>query len=240
MKKKLIIIVLFFIPMILLIVGCQKEKDLIEPSTIITKYTVETSIIGSGGVISPSGKTEVDSGSDLNFKLSPNPGFKSDSIVINNISFPLSGTIYYNIPKINTNYIVKAIFKKTISWYLMNGEWKLDSTLIHELNGTWTHYAIWGVSGETQQTITFLSNGSTSEYWDGKFVGDGPWSIDETKNPPILHRGMTASVPEGDMSIIEKLDGESLILAKYNVPYVGDPTLKGDYKYIYSHVSSKK
>lgn len=209
---------------LLLLVRCEKEP--IDPP----KYIIEA-CAGVGGIISPSGKIEVVSGSNKSFTFTPDVGFKADFITVNGVSSPLASNTY-DFSNITNDYKVEVTFKKTLSWYLMNGEWKMDSIIIRELSDgiTWSHYALWGVSGEIQRTITFLPSGRIAEYWDGKYVGDSPWSINETTNPPTLNVG-------GEISIIEKLDEVSLVLARYDMECLGcpDPQTVGAARKIYSH-----
>jgi hypothetical protein len=209
---------------LLLLVRCEKEP--IDPP----KYIIEA-CAGVGGIISPSGKIEVVSGSNKSFTFTPDAGFKGDSISVNGKLLPLINNIY-NLENITSDYKVEITPKKTLSWYLMNGEWKMDSIIIRELSDgiTWSHYALWGVSGATQEAITFLPSGRIAEYWNGKYVGDSRWSINETTNPPTLNVG-------GEVSIIEKLDEVSLVLARYDMECLGcpDPQTVGAARKIYSH-----
>jgi hypothetical protein len=196
--------IIFFL-VILLIVGCVAcIKDPIDP-----KYIIEASA-GLGGIISPSGRIEVVSGDNLNFTLSPDPGFKADSITVNGVNSPLTGNTF-DLSNITNDYKVEITFKKTLSWYAMQGAWNKDSVIIKEDDGTWTHHL-----SSAKDSVFFLPTGRYNTYRNGKLIGDGNWSISELTVPATFNYG-------GFIWRIEELNDVSLILAT------------NDFKDIYSH-----
>lgn len=202
----------FFLAIPLIITGCLIACEDYDPA-VIAKYTIEATA-GEGGIIRPSGEMEVVSGENVNFSFKADAGFKIDSITINGIISSLT-TNWYTLLNVTSNYKIKVTFKKTLSWYLILGPWMRDSIIIRENNGSWSHYALWGVPGELQEVVTFLPNGRITLYWNGVKVGDAKWSIDETTNPPTLNCG--------GIWTLETLSEISLII------------VKDDVKYIYSH-----
>ncbi len=199
----------------------------------VKMVTVETSV-GPGGTINPLGITQVDSGGSLAIVLTPDPGFAPDSVILNGISHPYTENIY-DLFNITADTKVKVVFKKTLDWYLMNGEWDRDSIIRrNNADSTWIHAKVWGVSGALQIAVTFLPTGRVSEYWNGVYSGDWTWSIDETTNPPTLNAG------GGEIWKIEKLDDKSLVLARYDIQCLvcSDPTDPKTFiatKDVYSH-----
>jgi hypothetical protein len=226
MKK---FIFISFIAILFVFAGC----DILcppEPPVVVTKqYTLEVSVVGAGGTVSPSGTFKVDSGKDQTFILTSEPGYRPDSVIVNGVSSPFyTFTNKYYLFNINSDSKVKFVFKKTLSWYLMLKPWTQDSIIIRQKDGTWTHSASSYPSNVTART--YLPNGRFNAYRDGVLVGDGPWFIDETTNPATINMG-------GEVDEIEKLDEVSLILANYNVTIIGDPdpNAKGAARAIYSH-----
>ena len=222
----LLAISIFFV----ILAGCEKDPT----------YTVQITTT-EGGTVEPSGTIKVDEGSNLIITATPDAGYKLlyflvDSAITNNngVQQETENTLM-TLENVVKDHNVEVIFADFMSWDVMQVVWKLDSTYIHELNGTWSYYKIWGVPGETQETVKFLPNGYTACTTNGDTTFSfGKWRIDETKTPPELHLGMNAAVPEGFIYILEGDLKTSLILARYNEPYLDDPSKKGDYKFVYT------
>jgi len=209
---------------LLLVLAVMLISRCVKDPAYDSKYTINATSVGIiGGTISPSGKIEVVSGSNKSFSLTPDAGFKADSISVNGKLLPLINNIY-NIENITSDYKVEAIFKKTLSWYLMNGSWTKDSLIAREDDGIWSHYAT-----SIPSVVTFLPNGRFTIYLDGVLIGDGSWFINEATNPPTLNWG--------EIVEIEKLNETSLILAKYDVQCIGclDPNHISAIRTILSH-----
>lgn len=233
MKKfKIIKVVGFFLLLslaVVLIVRCGKDQIFIAPT-----HTVEI-VSGPNGTVSPSGILEWTEG-DHFLTIKPDPGYKEVITSNREADIVSLGMNKYQL-KIDQDLKVQIEFEKTLSWYLMKGEWKLDSTSIHDLrSGVWSRDKLWGVEGNNQLQLTFFPDGKVSLVLNGTKAND-EWSLDETVNPPTLHIG-----PKGQehlfgslFYVIDKLDEEFLILAKYNTPFVEDSTHKADVKEFYSH-----
>lgn len=194
--------------------------------------------VSTGGSANSLGIKEVTEGDNLDITFNPNMGYKASSVMVNGVSSPLTSNVY-SLKNISADTEVMGVFEMSSMLRLFTQEkWKLDSLFIREPNGTWSRYAQWGVLGEHQQVLTLLPDGTFKVDIDGN-PGDGPWSFDNTKNPPLFHMGMTQFVPEGAVAEIEKLDETSLVLASYNVPNV-DPnvTTKGAVRLKYSHLNN--
>jgi len=219
-----------------LMIGCEPDPDPIQP---VVKYTVQVTT-NEGGVVNPSGTIKVDEGLNLVIIATPDAGYKLESFMVNDIiatEMPIAvvdgNTLI--LLSVTKDYNVKATFAKTLSWDVMQVVWKLDSTYIHELNGTWSYYKIWGVPGEMQKTLQFLPNGSTVVTINGtEGWSDGLWRIDETKTPPEIHFGMNDAAPEGSVYVLEGDLKNRLVLARYNDPYIEDSTKKMDWKDVYT------
>jgi hypothetical protein len=196
MKK---IIFLSLIAVLFLVVGCDLFCP--EPPVVVTKqYTIEVSVVGIGGTISPSGIFKVDSGKDQTFALTSEPGYKPDSVIVNGVSSPFFAfTNKYVLSNINSDSKVKFIFKKTLSWYLMLKPWTKDAYEIRQEDGTWNHFK--SSYPSNVNIVTYLPNGRLTIYRDGVLVGDGPWSIDETTNPATLNTGGLAVSYDGAIRV---------------------------------------
>lgn len=195
--------------------------------------------VSTGGSANSLGEKKVTEGDNLDITFNPNMGYKASSVIVNDVSSPLTSNVY-SLKNISADTKVVGVFEMSNTLRLFTQEkWKLDSLLIREPNGTWSRYAQWGVLTEHQQVLTLLPNGTFKVDIDGKPVGDGAWSFDNTKNPPLFHMGMSQSVPEGAVTEIERLDETSMILASYNVPNINplDPT-KGAVRLKYSHLNN--
>jgi hypothetical protein len=183
---------------------------------VIEKVVVKV-IPSEGGSLSPSGIKEVAKGSNLNYTLIPLPGYKSASIVVNGVSFPLTSDTYnlLNITADTTE--VKGVFKKTLDWYLFCEKgWKQDSIANRRCDGViWDRYLLWGVPGAHQRILVFLPGNKMSETMDGVTLeGFNDYSIDESKNPPTITIG-------GFVWNI-KVDNTTLVLSRYDADIVCD------------------
>lgn len=246
MKKfKFFKVIGLFLSLILtamLIVGCEEDPIIIvspPPPPVIKKHIVIVTS-GLGGTVTPSGRIEVIEGKDLTIALIPDANFKSWMINVNDTNIVLN-TNSYTIKNVKQDLNIRATFKKTLSWYLtMNGKWKRDSIYVRENKGIWEKNLSWGVHGSLQIITDYLSSGKVIEYWNGQKAGEVYWSLDETKTPPLLHMGMSFSVPEGTVYIVEKLDEKKMILVRYDVPNL-DPRIPPnlDVKEIFSHLDLK-
>lgn len=233
MQRRILILVSFLAALVLL-VGC--EKDVLEPVVKkdppvvepIAKFTVEITSNGDGGTVTPFvGTKDFDKGSTLKVTLNNKPGYKK-SLKVNEAIVSLTGDDYV-ISDIANDYKLTANFEKTLSLYLTQNKWKKDSIYLREDNGTWSGYKLWGKPGELQEIVAFLPNGRMEIYnpLKGK-VGDGPWSVDESKKPAILNYS-------GELLEVEYIDDSIMRLAKYDMPNV-DPkiTTKGAGRVVYS------
>jgi len=189
MKKLLFLVIPLIIIVGYIVVSCEKEP---------IKYTIEASA-GLGGMISPSGIFEAVAGSSKVFTPIPDPGFKVDFITVNGVDSPLTSP-YFSLLNIGKDYIINLTFKKTLSWYAMQGAWNLDSVLVKQQNGTWTHNL-----SVRKDSVLFFPTGRYKTYRDGKWIGEGNWSINESVNPPTFNHG-------GFVHNIGKLDDNELIL----------------------------
>lgn len=203
---------------------------------IIKKAIVDISVT-DGGTANPLGIKELTEGDNLDITFAPNMGYKASSVLVNGVTFPLTGNVYHlkNIPADTTK--VKGVFEMSDTLRLLTqGKWKLDSILIRDQNGIWIHYPLWGVATEHQKTLTLSPDGTYTDSTDG-FIGDGHWYFDNTKKPYTFHIGMTASVPEGSFADIEELDENSFTIATYNTPNIdpNDPRTS-DIKLKYTHL----
>ncbi|HLP86321.1 MAG TPA: hypothetical protein VK153_00360 [Candidatus Paceibacterota bacterium] len=241
MKTNFIFKVTGFLSLILgavLLVGCEGfpwgEND-------TPQYRV-TASAGEGGQISPNGTIIVDEGSNQSYSVIANPGYNIESVIVNGNSQSLIDNKYFSLKGIYEDYNIEATFKKSLYWdLLVEGEWRQDSLIFHQLDGTWTRTLLWGAPGNIQRIVSFFPDGKILFYNEkGKKVGTDLWYIDESQNPPLLHMGMTETLPEGDVSIIEVLDENLLVLAKYNSPYLEDPKKKADFKNKYGHIPTKR
>lgn len=202
--KKRIFLAFFLVVLILFVVmGCK--ETIVGP--IVKNYTVETTS-GPNGIINPSGKTEVISGGAFKLTITEDPGFKK-VIKVNNIEEVLIGNIYSLI--VDKDYKIEVTFIKTLSWYAMQGAWNLDSLIIKEDDGTWTHRL-----SSAKDSVFFLPTGRYTTYRNGKKIGDGDWSISELTVPATFNYG-------GFVWRIKELNKISLILET------------DDFKDIYSH-----
>lgn len=184
--KKLIFFSL--IAVLFLIVGC----DLFCPEPpVVIKYTLEASA-SVGGTISPSGKIEVLKGTSQTFTLTPNAGFRADSISIIN-AYGSGKTVAvtnntYTLLNITGNYIVKAVF--------------IDTQL--ELNFQLLTQKLW------KNTIFQARRIGTTDWYTQSVEGSGTgtWIFD--KNYFFDHFAHNDNVPTGGGHYVLKQD--SLII----------------------------
>ena len=172
MKK----IILSFLGVLLIVGFLACEKDSID------KYNIEASS-GLGGMISPSGKIEVDGGTNKIFTITPDAGYRGDFITVNGEKLPLTSNTY-SLLNITKDYKIEVIYKKDLIFVLTQKPWVKDSVILRELNGSWSRYA-----STDKDSIIFNPNGRFNIYRKGVLVGDGPWSINETTNPPTINYG---------------------------------------------------
>lgn len=210
MKKRFFLAFFLAVLVLFVVMGC-KETIVGPIPPIVKKYTVET-ISNANGIINPSGKTEVISGKNFDLTITPNPGFKVGLIKVNDIEVVLIGNTY-SLTNVNNDYKIEVTFKKTLSWYAMQGAWSKDSVIIKENDGTWTHHL-----SSVKDSVFFLPTGRYNIYDSGgtKIIGDGDWSISESTTPATFNFG-------GFIWRIEELNDVSLILAT------------DDFKDVYSH-----
>lgn len=111
---KIRIMFLLMLLSIVVLVSCQREGfspfDEGDDSTVKVKYTVEV-LSSPGGSITPDGVISVVKGSSISFNIIENPGFKRDSIIVNEVGYPLT-TNTYTIDDIASDLKIKPIFKK--------------------------------------------------------------------------------------------------------------------------------
>lgn len=210
----------------MLIVGCDGFLWWGEDSP---EYTITVSVVGEGGTISPSGTIQVDEGSNMTFYLTSEIGY-NPLVSVNNGNASLTDNTI-TLSNISSNYDIEVKFEKTNLWYmrqdLMNGEWKWDTLVSKNTEGRWVYTVIWGESNHTQEQLVFLANGEVSITWDGKYLGNDNWDIDDTKSPAVLNWG-------GTPHTIEKLDESSMVLSV--IPYSDSGSGFGsEIKLIYSH-----
>ena len=202
MKKLLFLVIPLIIIVGYIVVSCEKEP---------IKYTIEASA-GLGGMISPSGIFEVVAGSSKVFTPIPDPGFKVDFITVNGVDSPLTSP-YFSLLNIGKDYIINLTFKKTLSWYAMQGAWNLDSVLVKQPDETWLPMIM-----DRRDSLILFPIGTYLYYRDGVKIGDGRWSVSETTIPATFTRG-------GFPWDIERLDEGFLILMSKD----------GYIRHIYSH-----
>lgn len=97
------------------LLSCTKEN----PPNV---FTVEV-LPCEGGSVGPYSTISVTSGSNLNFTLTPEFGFKPDSIIVNGLSIPLTGNTF-SLTNITSDTKIKGVFVKIQSWYLIQKPWK--------------------------------------------------------------------------------------------------------------------
>ena len=88
----------------------------------ITTYTI-TANAGNGGSISPQGVSIVNYGATPRYSITPNTGYKVDSIFVNNTNININN-IYYIFDSVKSNQIIRVVFKLqtyTISAIAGNG-----------------------------------------------------------------------------------------------------------------------
>jgi len=215
----------FFLLILLLVGGllsCSKDD--------LDKYTIVTTVIDTGGTVNPA-IIQVDKGYSLVLDIKPYFGFEEDSIFVNGQGFLLTEG-GYALDNVSSNLKIEVKFKKTAiwGWGLMNIEWKNDSIYILGKDGMWQKSKLWGVPGEVQERITFLSDGKLLIYWDDKVVGeDDMWDPDETVSPPTVR-------VLGTVWKIEKLSSNKLILSTddmQDAPWVENPSMNRSVKQVY-------
>jgi hypothetical protein len=207
MKKMIFSCILLFV------VGCImfscKGGGLNPDPPIAKKFMIVATVDGIGGkVIAPS---DVAIGEKVEITVEPDFGYAPKAISINNGSLlPLKTKNYLVTSSASSNLSIKVVFEKTTSWIFIQNSWIKDSVYIYEPKTpqdqtlVWKYYAIPTAEADV---VTFLSNGRYSVIVGGA-KGDGPWSVDETTNPPTLIWGQGWK--------IENISSESFRIYKDN------------------------
>lgn len=74
-------------------------------------YTIDASA-GTNGSITPSGKVSVNSGESISFKITPNSGYKVDSVLVDGKAVSLTGDTYKFL-SVTDNHKISVTFKKS-------------------------------------------------------------------------------------------------------------------------------
>ena len=201
---------LFFSLITMIMVACDGCGPINPPDPPTTKEYNITASCGPNGSINPKSKV-VKSGESFILAIKPDKDYVIDSITLDGVSkVALLSDSSYTISNIKSNHIVKATFRfifkeKSLSWYLIQGPWYLDSIGVIE-KGVWNNYPIFGDPKATQEIYVFYPS-SCEEYWNNQIVGYGnKWTIDETKNPPIFHE------ENGELEIVEVLNEKLFVI----------------------------
>jgi len=195
MKTRIIVLAI-----LLIIVGIACERITDDPAVVEPTYIVNITCDTNKGTVIPFGEVKgVKKDQKIDITINPKLGFKGESVIVDGVKFPLTSNTY---PFINgaKDSKVEVMFEKTLSWYAMQGAWNLDSVLVKQQNGTWKHMII-----NSRDSVLFFSTGRYKTYRDGKWIGEGNWSINELVNPPTFNHG-------GFIHNIGKLDDNELIL----------------------------
>ena len=226
MKKKILFVLILLVSLVGY-VSCTKDNLGVEPQPVPpvvnpAKYTI-TALDAANGKISPS-KIEVTSGSSASVVLNPAFGYKSASIIVNDVVVALTSN-NYSLYNINTNYTLQPVFTKTLNGFATDGDWVRDSVYNKQKDGTWLGYDV----KSNRDSLILLPSSNYEIYWAGKLVGNGKWSISETTNPATFNLG-------GSLWNIDRLDDKYLYLSSDNIPVLGDPEWKmSSSKLKYSH-----
>jgi len=98
-------------------VGLLSCRDLgfndLNPEEITPTTKVSVEVVSSlGGFTTPSGRFEIIKGSNLVLSLNPEPGFKSDSVVVNGVSSPLNSNEYNITINNKDTTFISVVFSK--------------------------------------------------------------------------------------------------------------------------------
>lgn len=206
-----------------IVLGCEKDP---------LEYTADVAVLGEGGSVNPSGKMAVSPGSTTLYTFVENPGYKLKEIYVNYEKVPQDQIVNnsYSVSNVTGSYKLEVVFEDERIYYLKRGEWIRDSLSYLRIDGvSWEHILTRGVPGETQMTLTFFEGGKTIENWNGKFSGDSPWTVDKTKNPPVIRRGAY---------IVEEVTENRLVLADHEGFWADYPDAPFCVKFIYSHAKN--
>lgn len=109
-----VIIITIFSLVFILTVGCggfpSNDDDKKNPKY----FTVNASVSSEDGTIYPSGISKVEEGSSLSFFIDLRPGYKCDSVSVNNELFPVVNHILFKLEQIDTSYTVVAIIRQKV------------------------------------------------------------------------------------------------------------------------------
>lgn len=181
-------------------ISCQ--NGIVDPEPIpqpIIKFTIEASVVGQGGSVSPTQAVVIKGGS-VDFSITPNVGYKQYSITVNGIKLPLASTTY-SIMNVASDYKIEVAFvsdnflilnkgadDKTFPWHLKNLSYYndkgvfLDSLLLvqtpERLTNNMYYYSTGKYESWSKDGKTLVANGK----WDF----DGQVFIDWDKRCPVL------------------------------------------------------
>lgn len=185
----------FILTMLFLaLTSCETSSVDLEPDPIVKPpvVTFKVNIAKDDNLtIIPNGSTEVIAGSDLPISVVAPFGIKIDSVKINGISLVFNGGTY-NLVNIRADKNVRFISHKTMSYTVAGSlnPWHEDTVYIFGIYDStlvegWAKYNI--VS--QNDFAYFYPTGRYDFFHNGSKVGDGAWSVDETKSPAVFNFG---------------------------------------------------
>lgn len=187
------------------------------PPPVVKKYNVTVSY-GPNGTVSPIGVIPVDSGKNLNLILTPNTGFKPDSITITTTSGKTSSPVSttYGLPNVVSDCKVQVTFKKDLVWLLAQGPWKYKSD---EIWGSSNNLLFsWNITAEQLTDLFYLNTDGTWRvtHSNGVEYGGGNWSLSDITMELIIG---------DDHSLLIVLDDTHLEYDQ-NIIYAGVPAIR--------------
>jgi hypothetical protein len=131
----------------------------------------------TGGTVT-SNLSQVGDGLGAVLTFNADPGFKPDSVIINDKSFPLTGNTYA-LSNITSDINVKGVFGKTNLWYLIKGPWKEVKWEERVVNTTyWYNQVVPRVDIYVFTDQVVKGQYQFQEYFaNNQLVGNGPYIL---------------------------------------------------------------
>lgn len=171
-----------------ILIGCRTglvEPDpVVIPPPVVIKYTVEASVIGQGGSVSPTHAVVI-KGGGVDLSITPLDGYKQYYITVNGVKLPLASTTY-SILNVSSDYKIEVTFvsnnfliinkgadDKTYPWHLKNSSYYNDKNVFLD------SLSLVQTPERLTDNIYYYSNGQY-ESWNKegtKRNANGVWSV---------------------------------------------------------------
>lgn len=214
--KNFFLIALFAIIAIIGLTGCEWIRDIFD-DPVVTKYTIEALVVGTGGTITSS--VEVVSGENSTVNFNPDVGYDIDVVKVDGVVVPTDSS--YTFKDVTSNHKIEVTYKKNTQGLLMQPPLGWETVSCYQRDVGTTEWKIYG----THIFTYIFSETRANVFLDGKLIGDSKYTI---KGDSLIMGGIRTKI----INLTETSLEFSFISKYYQGP--GDPILPdSEIRYIY-------